>query len=268
MNSDSNNSILIIGCGWVGKKLGHKLTESGFTVYGTTRSSANFSLLNELGIKPVKLELPAATQARIRLPKANYVLISITPGKKEIRKKYPVIMEQLAKELTQQNAQVIMYSTTAAYGNATQTVQESDAEPKQRSTNEILAAEGALLAHCPEAVILRICGLYGEDRHPAKFMAGRKDIAFGDAPVNLVHRDDLIQITEKIISEDIRGEVFNVCSGSHPSRAETYTTIAEQLELDKPTFRKGGEERKIVSSKKLVDKLGVEFLHDNPLEYD
>lgn len=268
MNSDSNDSLLIIGCGWVGKKLGHKFSEAGFTVYGTTRSSANFAPFNELGIKPVKLELPVDSETRIRIPKANHVLISITPGSGENRDNYPVILEQLSKELAEQNAHVIMYSTTAAYGNATETVQESDAEPKEHSTNEILAAEGALLKHCPDALILRICGLYGEDRHPAKFMAGRKDIAFGDAPVNLVHRDDLIQITEKIINEDIRGDVFNVCSSCHPTRSETYTTIAERLELDKPTFREGGSERKTVSSKKLVDQLGIEFLHDDPLEFE
>lgn len=124
-----------------------------------------------------------------------------------------------------------------------------------------------MLEHIPVAVILRLCGLYGEDRHPAKYMAGRNDISDGDAPVNLVHRDDVIQVTQKIITENIHGEIFNVCSGSHPSRTETYTVIAERLGLKKPTFAEGGADGKTVSSKKLKDRFDLDFIHPNPLEF-
>ncbi len=264
MNSDKNSTVLIVGCGWVGKKLGEKLTNDGFTVYGTTRSSSNFSVLNEVGIKPVKLDLPAASASEIHLPEVDSVLISISPGRGENRSEYPTVIGQLSRVLAQRNTQVMMYSSTSAYGNATDEVTETDATPDRNSDNAIIAAEGELLEHIPEAVVLRLCGLYGEDRHPAKYMAGRTNIADGDAPVNLVHRDDVIQVTQKIISENIRGEIFNVCSGSHPSRAEIYTVIAERLGLEKPTFTNGGANGKTVSSKKLKDRLDLEFQHPDP----
>lgn len=267
MNSDKNSAVLIVGCGWVGRKLGEKLIDDGYTVYGTTRSSSNFSDLNEIGVKPVKLDLPAASPSEIHLPDVDSVLISISPGRGENRSEYPTVIGQLSRVLAQRNAQVMMYSSTSAYGNATKEVTETDASPDRNSDNAIVAAEGELLEHIPEAVILRLCGLYGEDRHPAKYMAGRTDIAGGDAPVNLVHRDDVIQVTQRIIAENIRGEIFNVCSGSHPSRSEIYTVIAERLGLEKPTFAEGGADGKTVSSQKLKDRFDLEFLHPDPMEF-
>ncbi len=267
MNSDKNRSVLIIGCGWVGKKLGQQLIKNDFNVYGTTRSSANFSTLSELGIKPVKLELPAAKLSDIRIPLTDAVIISISPGRGPQRDDYPRAIRQLSKVLAERNVQVIMYSSTSAYGNASNEVKESDAIPKISSKNPMLAAEGELLHKTPRAVILRLCGLYGEDRHPARYMAGRKNIADGEAPVNLVHRDDVIQVTQKIIDENTSGEIFNVCSNCHPTRAEIYTLIADRLKMKKPTFQKGGADGKSVSSQKLNKALELTFLHPDPVDY-
>lgn len=267
MNSDKNHSVLIVGCGWLGKKLGQELIKHDINVYGTTRSSANFSDLSELGIKPVKLELPATKLSDIRLPLTDTVIISISPGRGQDRDDYPRSIRQLSQVLAERNVQVIMYSSTSAYGNSKNEVQESDATPATNSENTILAAEGELIKKTPRAVILRLCGLYGEDRHPAKYMAGRKNINDGEAPVNLVHRDDVIQVTQKIIEENISAEIFNVCSACHPSRADIYTTIAERLEIKKPTFQKGGADSKTVSSQKLNEAFKLSFLHPDPADY-
>ncbi|MBD3616610.1 MAG: hypothetical protein HUJ22_08550 [Gracilimonas sp.] len=267
MNSGKNRPVLIIGCGWLGKKLAARLIANNKIVYGTTRSSSNFSEFNALGIKPVKLELPVTALSDIRLPDVDSVIISISPGRGEDRNEYPKILGQLSQVLADRNVQTIMYSSTSVYEDTKNIVTESDADPDETSSNAITAAEGALVKYSPNAVILRLSGLYGEDRHPAKYMAGRKNIAQGDSPVNLVHRDDVIQVTEKIIDKKISGEIFNVCSSSHPSRSEIYTKIAERLELKKPTFEEGGADGKIVSSEKLKKQLKIKFLHPEPEEF-
>ncbi len=267
MNSKKNGSLLIIGCGWVGKKLGELTAAKGRNVFGTTRSSSNFSELSDLEIKPVKLELPGRSISDIRLPEAETVVISISPGRGNDRTNYPKILSQLAQVLAERNAQIIMYSSTSVYGNEEGMVTEENVSPDPKSNNAIVAAEGELRQHIPEAVILRLSGLYGEDRHPAKYMAGRTDISDGDAPVNLVHRDDVIQVTQNIIEKDVRREIFNVCSELHPTRAEIYTTVASRLGLKEPAFQEGGAGGKTVSSKKLMDHFNIEFLHPDPKEY-
>lgn len=267
MNSEKNDSLLIVGCGWLGKKLGLYATEQGLNVFGTTRSSSNFSDLSENNIKPVKLELPATSLSEIRLPETDTVLISISPGRGGDRSDYPKLMGQLAQVLAERNVQVIMYSSTSVYGNAKGEVTEDDATPDPKSNNAIVAAEGELRKHIPEAVILRLAGLYGEDRHPAKYMAGRKDISGRDAPVNLVHREDVIQATMEIIQKNTKGEIFNICSTNHPAKAEIYSAVAERLEMKKPKFLKGGGDGKVVSSEKLRNTFKLDFIHDDPIDF-
>lgn len=268
MNSVSNNSLLIIGCGWVGKKLGQRYAKNGYKVYGTTRSESRFTELRNHNIQPVRLELPADNISDIRLPLADTIVISISPGSRRgDRSHYTASIRQLAQLLAVGNAQVILYSSSSVYKNANGIVKEEDALPNKVSENAILAAEGELRAQIPDAVILRLSGLYGEDRHPVKYLSGRKDIKNGDAPVNLVHRDDVVGATELVIEKNIRDEIFNVCSPEHPAKREIYTTIARQLDMEPPAFLDGGQKEKEVSSQKLIKQFGFRFLHKNPMKF-
>ena len=50
--------------------------------------------------------------------------------------------------------------------------------------------------------VIRFGGLIGYDRMPGKFLTGKKDLPNGDAPVNLIHRDDCVQIIYQIIKNE------------------------------------------------------------------
>lgn len=266
MNSNKKGSILIVGCGWVGKKLGQDLSQKGYNVYGTTRSESNFSDLENHNIKPVKLELPVADLPSLTLPEVDTVVISISPGRGGDRSEYPFAIRQLAQLWKDANVQVIMYSSSSAYGNATGVVTEESVQPDTKNENAIVAAEGELRAVLRDSVILRLSGLYGEDRHPVKYLAGRTGIKDGNAPVNLVHREDVIAATEFVIEKEIRGDIFNVCAPVHPKKKEIYTTIAARLRMEKPEFESGGEDGKEVSSEKILN-TGFHFVHEDPLSY-
>lgn len=267
MKSDSVTSVLIVGCGWVGKKLGQYLSDNGYKVYGTTRSKQNFSGIKEYNITPVKLQLPIVKIQNIELPKVDSVVISITPGRGENRNTYPDIIRQLGELWKDTNTQVIMYSSTGAYGDAKGKISENDLSPDVNSTNVICAAEGSLKRSLPDSVILRLAGLYGEDRHPVKYLAGRTDISDGDAPVNLVHREDVIRATEVMIKNKVRSEVFNICSPVHPKKSKIYPAIAKLLELDEPEFLDGGDDGKLISSDKLQKMLNFDFENVDPLNF-
>ena len=267
MNSVKKESVLIVGCGWVGKKLGRALNKQGYTVYGTTRSISNFSSLEIHGIQPVQFELPVQDISTIDLPPVNSVVISTSPGRGGDRSDYPTSIKQLAQLWVDSNAQVIMYSSTSAYENALGEVREHHTSPEKNSTNALIAAEGELKNALPNSVILRLSGLYGEDRHPVKYLSGRKNIKDGDAPVNLVHRDDVIGVTTLVIEKDIRNEIFNVCSPEHPKKKKIYTTIAKRLEMEEPHFCDGGADGKKVSPQKLIHQYGYSYLHPDPMNY-
>jgi len=268
MKNIQNKTILIIGCGWVGKSLGRACTQYGAHVLGTTRSKDNISELNSYNVDPVLLELPVSENNEINLPDFDAAVISISPGRGGDRKKYIRAIEQLGEYLSGKKASVIMYSSTSVYNGLKGEVKETDRVPDPGSDNELLAAEGVLKTSVPDAVILRLSGLYGEDRHPVFYLAGRSGISNGDAPVNLVHRDDVIKATMNVLFNDhTAGEIFNICAREHPSKSHIYTAIAEKLNLELPVFLEGGKDKKRVNADKIRSRLGLKFKHNDPIDY-
>ena len=267
MKSAELNSVLIVGCGWVGTKLATNLVSQNIKVFGTTRSPEKASSLRSLGIKPIIFDLEKKDAIQTDFPKVDVAVISVSPGRGDQRSQYPNHIQKLSKLLASSNQQVIMYSSTSAYKGKYGIVTEQDADPESNSENDILAAEGKLKKIIPESVILRLGGLYGSDRHPVNYLTGRKDISNGEAPVNLVHREDVIAATKSVISQKIQNETFNVCSDHHPTKEELYTNLAEKLILEKPTFQSGGSDEKLVDGSKIKNALCFEYQENDLFDY-
>ncbi|MFN1835040.1 SDR family oxidoreductase [Balneola sp. MJW-20] len=266
MNSFSSSSALIIGCGWTGKKLGKFLSEQGVQVTGTTRSKENFKEIRSFNIEPLLLDVSLNPASGLSIPDADTIFISLSPGRGDDRSDYPLVLARLASELQNKKAQIILFSSTSAYDRQKGIVTEKDAVPDAEADNVILKGEGVIKAQLKEAVILRFGGLYGPDRHPVKYLAGRKELKDGDAPVNLVHSDDIIRICAEIIKQEVRAGVFNVCADLHPSRKVLYTSIARKRGLSVPEFEDGGSDEKRVSNQKIKETLGYKFLHPDPMD--
>lgn len=254
-------SVLIIGCGWLGKITGRLLVESGYLVTGTSRSDDSFPTLNELGITP--LEFKILPEGTVSLPPFDVVLIALSPERGKERALFPEIVKTLAKALTSHKAQVIFCSSISVYGNAEGIVTETDVAPDAHHEHVILAAEGVLREFVPDSIILRLGGLYGPDRHPVKYLAGRKGISNGDAPVNLIHGKEVAEVIKRIIETTGRNEIFNVVAPEHPSRNELYTSKAREFGLEVPEFEAGGKNGKVVDVSKLMHALKYEFGNSN-----
>jgi nucleoside-diphosphate-sugar epimerase len=111
-------------------------------------------------------------------------------------------------------------------------------------------------------VILRLAGLIGPGRHPGHFFAGKVNVPNPYAPVNLVHLDDVITVTSKIIDLKLESDVCNLCSEVHPERHQFYTRMTEEIGLVKPLFdwtQENVKMPKIVSSDKIRRLLKIRF---------
>ncbi len=262
------NSVLIVGCGWVGTKLAKKLIDQNIKVYGTTRSDEKAEKLNQLNIHPILFDLDEPNVEETELPSVDAVIISVSPGRGPDRSNYPKHISILGKLLGSTNQHVVMYSSTSAYSGCKGLVNEFDKNPDAESENTLLAAEGALRNHIPSSTILRLGGLFGSDRHPVKYLAGRKNISGGDAPVNLVHRRDVINATLAVLGHKVTNQVFNVVNPNHPSKKEYYTSVAKKLCLGEPEFESGGKDGKKVNGDKIEQKLRFEYSHANLCDYE
>jgi len=259
--------ISILGCGWLGLPLAKKLLSKGFSVKGSTTTISKLELLKNDGISPFLISLKAneTLQETIAfLENSEVLIINIPPGLRgnsgesfveKIENFIPFIEKSSIKN-------VIFVSSTSVYTDENQVVtEETLPKPETESGKQLLISENLLLNNSNfQTTVLRFGGLIGEDRHPITFLSGRNNIENPEAPINLIHQSDCIEIIEKIIEKEAWNMVFNAVAPFHPSRKKYYTEKALALHLHPPQFNENQTSvGKTVSSDKLISVLKYDF---------
>lgn len=269
--------ISILGCGWLGLPLALSLLER-HEVKGSTTTSSKLTELEDAGIESYMITLNPELECDdcSSFWQSDLLVLNIPPGRGRddiVEYHAAQIKSVIGEVLSSPIKRVVFVSSTSVYPALSGVVKENDAIPGnagRESGNALLKAESMLSGEKAfETTIVRFGGLYGYDRHPAKYLAGRKHLDKAKAPVNLIHRDDCIGIIKQIIEENINGEVFNAVSDGHPPRKMYYTHTARSLGLEPPTFKKDdGKNYKVVSNHKLRHALNYRFIHPNPIHFD
>ncbi len=268
-------TISILGCGWLGLPLGKALVDEGYTVKGTTTDPQKLAILRTNEIWPWLLSLepqPVYEEPIDNFFDCDILIINVPPGlRRGNPPDFPIIqMLGIQPWIRENHPHVIYISSTSVYPNDSGMVTETDTDQISDSdAHPILLAERLLQNDSGfSTVIIRFSGLYGYDRNPARYFAGRENIMSGLAPVNLIHRDDCIAIVMRLIEKDVRDEVFNASSDEHPTRKEYYSEMVRRTGLVQPNFshEEGKLRHKIVSNQKLKDMLEYEFLYPSPYD--
>lgn len=266
-------TISILGCGWLGLPLAQHLIHRNHSVKGSTTTQEKVKTLKNRSIEPYKIELSpeiADSKTISDFWKSDVLVLNIPPGRKRknVIEYHSKQVQSVIDHIKNSSIKFIVFiSSTSVYPDNPGIVQEKDTIPgkaTRESGNALLRAEALLmLSDDFETTVLRFGGLYGGDRHPVRYMAGRKNIGDGNAPVNLIHRDDCIQIITQIIEENITNEIFNAVSDEHPARRDYYVRVAKSMELEPPVFNTADEQKnyKIVSNEKLKQRLSYSFIH-------
>lgn len=272
--------ISILGCGWLGLPLASNLVDEGYTVKGSTTTKDKLEKIRDEGIEPYLLHLQpqmkCSDEDAQNFFDSDLLFLNVPPG----RRRHNVIefhtsqIASVIEHLQDSPIQsVIFASSTSVYPKVGGVMVEEDAKQGQatRDSGEaLLKAEEMLTSqNYFDTTIVRFGGLYGYERHPANYLAGKKDVSGGNAPVNLIHQDDCINILLNIIENDIRGEIFNAVSDGHPPKNQYYNIIAEQAGLEPPSFLPdSGRDYKVISNRKLKKALDYQFVYPNPLDVE
>lgn len=276
--------ISILGCGWLGLPLAKALLENGFLVNGSTTSSEKLSVLENLGIQAYLINLtPTLSIGEGEetgnltgfLENSKTLIIDIPPKLRENSKnpsstlrmtfvsKIKNIIPFIEKSVVEN---VLFISSTSVYGEDNSVVTEENIlNPDTESGRQLVQAEQLLQSNPNfKTTILRFGGLIGEDRHPIRFLAGKKNLDNTNAPINLIHQKDCIGIILKIIELDCWNETFNAVTPFHPSRKEYYTQKAINLNLALPEFNhESATFGKTILSTKIENVLGYMFTNPN-----
>jgi nucleoside-diphosphate-sugar epimerase len=263
--------ISILGCGWLGLPLAKTLLENGFSVNGSTTSQEKLSVLQNSGIQPFLIALSEdKTEGNLTgfLENSKILIIDVPPKlrgteKENFVSKIKNVIPFIEKSHVEN---VLFISSTSVYGEDNLVVtEETELNPDTESGRQLVQAEQLLQSNSNfKTTILRFGGLIGEDRHPIKFLAGRKNIENPNAPINLIHQDDCIGIIMEILTSNSWNEAFNAATPFHPSRKEYYTKKAIDFKLALPEFNSENLTfGKTILSSKVENVLGYTFTKPN-----
>lgn len=271
-------NILIIGAGWLGFPLAQTLTTLGHTVFITRRSQET---LESLGFPPSRkwpLDLnhsDAHQQLSHYLNTRTFdvVIGCFPPGFRkgqgdEYAQHWQLIVDALRSSPA---TKVIMISSTTVYPNRAEKMVEDAASLAIAQNNHqfsdkariMLQAENALIQSGHPFTILRLSGLMGPQRHPARFVAHLKQVS-RLAPANMLHQQDAVSAAVFAVTH-ADDQILNVTTPRTVDKATFYQSALEAAGMPGGLPEIVDVADKEIRAEKLLS-LGFEFHYQSTLD--
>lgn len=247
-------NISILGCGWLGMPLAIYLLDEGYTIKGSTTKEEKLALLEINNIETYIVDITSFEEFDTFL-NSDILIIAITS--KDIDG-FKNLISQIENSSIQK---IIFISSTSVYGKHNKIMTEEEEVLKTPlSKIENLFRKNIFF----ETTIIRFAGLFGEERQPSNWFQNRRKIPQPKGFVNMIHKEDCIQIIHQIIHQNCWNETFNACANHHPTRKEFYTNAKLSNDFEAPKFEENEVYKwKIISSKKVQKILNYTFIHDD-----
>ena len=243
--------VLIVGCGYLGCRLGAGWVAAGHRVAGVRRPGSDPSPLRSAGIEALHADL-ARREDLDGLPGDwDWVVNCAAPsegGEEAYRRVYFEGMRNLVDWLRARPPRMFVFTgSTGVYpqndgGDVDETSSTDGGTPTGRVLRE---AEEVLLGAAAEGfpgVVLRISGIYGPSRNRiAGYLRG--DAAMtgdGSRWMNMVHLDDLVAAIGGALERGKRGAIYNVSDGASCTEREFYAWLGTRLGKTAPVGDSGG----------------------------
>ncbi|WDQ15801.1 SDR family oxidoreductase [Rhodopirellula sp. P2] len=247
-----SKSLLIVGCGYLGLRVGRLAQQLGWHVAATTRT--RFETLAAEGFTPIAFDWNDSRTLQ-HLPAATHVLIAVAYDRNSRVERFASQVDGLARlvrHLDQgrspdQSPDVCYISTTGVYhqSGGMWVDETSPTQPSREGGKAHLAAEAQLrsLRFGRPTTTLRLAGIYGPGRVPraADVIAGRPIASPASGHLNLIHVDDaatavMNNFDSQRFDERSRCPLYVVSDDEPVVRREFYRQIARDTRSPKPTF--------------------------------
>ena len=218
--------MFIFGAGYTAGNLSKKLTEQGWTVYGTTRRQERFDEIAQSGAHPLLIDDPTVSE---RLSTCSHVLISAGPSENGD----PTLNDYRSVFVENRFEWVGYLSTTGVYGgtDGEWVDEETPLHPTTTRGKQRKSAEEAW-SEVPNLPlhIFRLAGIYGPGRGPfSKVKSGKAQrIIKKDQVFSRIHVEDIVQVLCASIATGTDGGVYNVCD-NYPAPPQDVIGYAAKL---------------------------------------
>jgi nucleoside-diphosphate-sugar epimerase len=269
---------LIVGCGYLGSRVGRRWLAAGETVYAVTRSTQHAGALTQAGLLPIVADV-TRPESLDRLPATETVLYSVAydPLSQATRDEvYAGGLRAVLHALPATTGRILLTSSTGVYGQAAgDWVDEtSPCRPTRDAGRAMLAAEAVLQGSrfSDRSIILRLAGLYGPGRIPrmADLLAGRPLAMTAQGYLNLIHVDDAAALIVAAESRARPPRIYVAADGQPVRRRDFYQHLAALLGLPAATFTdlppgdrsalRGGSDKR-VRSVRIFEELAVSLAY-------
>ncbi|MBE4579526.1 NAD(P)-dependent oxidoreductase [Vibrio navarrensis] len=273
-------NILIIGAGWLGFPLAQTLTALGHTVFITRRSpealeSLTFSPSRKCTLDLNSLDARQQLTHYLNTRKFDVVIGCFPPGfRKGQGDDYTQHWQLIVDALSSAPAtKVIMISSTTVYPNRAEKMVEDAASLATAQNNHqfsdkariMLQAENTLVQSGHPFTILRLSGLIGPQRHPARFVAHLKQVS-RLAPANMLHQHDAVNAAVFAVTHpDADNQILNVTTPRTVDKAAFYQSALEAAGMPVMLPEIVDVADKEISAEKLLS-LGFEFHYQSTLD--
>jgi nucleoside-diphosphate-sugar epimerase len=234
------NTLLILGCGYVGKKLAQTALKQGIHVQATVRDKAHAQQLQSLGIDAVVNDNPGELSAAW-LQDCDAVLDSIPlsyDAAKQPVQSQSIWLTNLLNHMP--NLQWAGYlSATSVYANSDGAWIDETSTHFSTSPRGVqrLQAESAWLQSTAPAEIFRLAGIYGDERNIlGKLMAGNyKTVAWQPAHYsNRIHVDDIVAALMAAMQTPKKGRIINVSDDAPCPHVDYVCALADMIDAPQP----------------------------------
>lgn len=220
----SNRKIVLLGAGWLGKAFAESLAKKEFDVYAGTRKIQQEHVENQCTYFPLRFDKTWNFELSPSIiQQADWLILMLPPTH------FENYAEALLNAVSQfpSSTKVLITSSTSVYADVDGMVDENGMLLQEHVVTQ---AENSLRKEISSRLtIVRLAGLIGPNRHPAKYLLQKGIIVNGNAPVNLTRREDVVQACLQIIQNDVTYKIFNICSPQHPTRADYYGNATRNL---------------------------------------
>ena len=248
------NTVSILGSGWLGQPLAESLKKAGYRIHLSTRSSDKATQLKALSVVPYIVDIENLTESIQQFLQTEVLIINITC---KVLSAYQNLLHEIEKSSIKK---VLFVSSTSVYPSHYGLCKEDD--PLTEETNLRCIEKLFTESDSFDCTVIRFAGLIGAKRHPGRFFATGKSVKDGNGKLNLIHLDDCLKLIETILAKNAWGEIFNGCADNHPAKKDYYCQMAKSLGYPEPdcvVLEKSAT--KVVCNQKIKDQLGYEFIH-------
>jgi nucleoside-diphosphate-sugar epimerase len=283
MEMQSGKTLVIFGCGYVGREVARQALARGLRVIALTRNEAKAAELRTVGVEVIVGDLASSAWHEQIVAPVELVLNCVSSGGGGIEGYRRSYAEGMASVLAWAKARgrvgtLVYTSSTSVYpqGGGVRVDETAPTDSLAERARILVETETQLRENagaCGRWFVLRLAGIYGPGRyHLIEQVRSGEVSGRADHHLNLAQLDDICGAVWAVFDapSTVADEIFNVADDAAATKAEVVTWLAARLALPVPHFtgtQMEGRERltpdRIIANDKLKATIGWRPRHES-----